>query len=123
METKENTEFISGFVYKKDKYDLLGSCTSNGHIYLFNLNKRILIKDIYIKNTKFFDIILLNIKYILVTDSEKNSLKIIDIENGKVISKYEKIKYIKKMYGKSLISSDDNIIKLWTVKNKIHKEK
>lgn len=123
---EEKDKFLNGYIYKNNDFDLLCSITSNGDIYILSLFHTKFIKIIKVKNSKLSDFVGWNKKYIFVTDIENNSIKVIDLENGKVITSYKyhcekaKVRCIKKInsseYGESLISiDDDNNIALWSI--------
>ena len=76
-----------------------------------------LIKIIKIEEEERIHIIKWNNKYTL---SVNNGLKVIDIENGEVVSVIKsKIDYIKKIYhpiyGESIITGDKKFVSLWTL--------
>jgi len=115
-----------GLIYNKNDKDYLCVSSFNGYLDIWDLYDKILFKSIYIQNCKLNKIIKWNDKYIIITDYENNSFKIIDIENNKAISSInylntENILCIKKIYhpifGESLVySGNDSIIRLFGCK-------
>ena len=81
--------------------------------------------SININGSKLMDIIQWNQKYLIVTDYENQFIKIIDVEQMKIIGNYtgegvisvKKIKTINNTkYGQGILSSgNDNNLKLWTL--------
>ena len=113
-----------GLIYNKNDKDYLCVSSFNGYLDIQDLYDKILYKSIYIQNCKLNKIIKWNDKYIIITDYENNSFKIIDIENNKAISSInclhtENILCIKKIYhpiyGESILySGNDSIIRLFS---------
>jgi len=113
-----------GLIYNKNDKDYLCVSSFNGYLDIWDLYDKILYKSIYIQNCKLNKIIKWNDKYIIITDYESNSFKIIDIENNKAISSInclhtENILCIKKIYhpiyGESILySGNDSIIRLFS---------
>ena len=111
-----------GLIYNKNGKDYLCVSSFNGYFDIWDLYDKKLFKSIYIQNCKLNKIIKWNDKYIIITDYESNSFKIVDIEIGKFISNIkgdhtENILCLKKInhpiYGESLLySGNDNVIKL-----------
>ena len=99
------TEYNKGFIYMSNNIDYLCVSINNGIIQIWDLNNKKLFKQF---NTKYhlFNIIEWNNKYIIGCEYKfidlKNSelsLKIIDIENGQVISEIKNnVKCMKKLY-------------------------
>ena len=124
----ENTMFsehFSGIIYNKNDIDFLLVCSNNGFIEMWNLFNKELNFSININRSKLMDIIQWNQKYLIVTDYENQFIKIIDIEQMKIIGNYTgegviSVKKIKKInntkYGQGIISSgNDNNLKIWTL--------
>ena len=113
----------SGFIYNIDNNDYLCSSSYNGYINIWNLYKKTLYKVINTNNCSLLHIIQWNNKYIIVADYDNKCFKIINIESEiiKDIKKHHNggVRCIKKIYhpkyGESLLSADDNTIKLWAI--------
>ena len=125
IQEPESNHF-SGFIYSKDNYDYLCSTSQNGFINIWDLFNKKIYKVINTYSCKLDIIILWNNKYIIGGDNNINkTLKIIDIEKGKIISSIkgqhtDYIQCLKKInhpiYGESLLSGGcDKIIKLWSL--------
>lgn len=120
-----SSEHFSGIVYNKDDIDLLFSCTNNGYIEIWNLFDKKIYLTININGSRLMDMIQWNKKYIITTDYVNKSIKIIDINQMKIIGNISEegiisIKKIKKInnnkYGQGILSSGiDNYLKLWTL--------
>ena len=114
----------SGFIYNKDNIDYL--CTSpQNYIEIWDLFNKNLFKIFENLKSNITCIIRWNYKYILICDRYKDSLKIFDLKNEKIISKLgeEPINCVKKFYhpfyGESILTADNNKkIKLWTINKK-----
>ena len=118
------TEYNNVYIYNNNNIDYLCSLLNNGFIQIWDVNNKKMIKHF---NTKcpLFNIIEWNNKFIIGCEykyidfnNSEYSLRIIDLEKEKVITKIKSyIKCIKKLYhskyGESLIISDDNYISLW----------
>ena len=114
--------YISGFIYNT----YLFSNSTNGYINIWDLYEKKLINSINVYNSIITNCIQWNEKYIILIDGKNNSLKILNIEKGviisNIISQHENgIICIKKIehpiYGESLLSSgQDGYLKLWTIK-------
>ena len=113
----------SGFIYNKGNSKYLCCLTTNGYINIWDLYNKNLFKAININGSFLMHIINWNNKYIVVSDIENNSAKIIDIESDQVISIIKpnnKVVSAKKLYhpiyGESLlIAARDHTIKLWII--------
>ena len=116
----------SGIIFTKWGDDYLISTSENGKIYIWNLDKNFLFKEIILKNNSLLmHITLWNLNYIIVADYNNKSFKIIDLELYKVITEIKspdgkEMKCVKKVYhpafGESLLSEDQNgTIILWTL--------
>ena len=125
IQEPESNHF-SGFIYSKDDYDYLCCTSQNGFINIWDLFKKKIYKVINTYSRKLDIIILWNNKYIIGGDNNINkSLKIIDVEKGKIISSIsgqhtDYIQCLKKInhpiYGESLLSGGcDKMIKLWSL--------
>ena len=124
IQEPEDNHF-SGFLFNKDNDDYLCSSSTIGNINIWSLYNKKLIKTINIKNSKLAHIIHWNNKFILVSDYNNKSFKIVDLEENKVISDIsgqhtDKVVSIKKIYhpifGESVLSTGrDKTIKLWTI--------
>ena len=125
LKQEPESDHFSGFIYNKDDNDYLYSSSSNGYINIWDLYNKNIYKIINTNNCKLAHIIQWNNKYIIVTDVNNKSFKIIDLEENRIISDIngqhnKAIISIKKIYhpfyGESLLSAaNDNIIKLWTI--------
>ena len=125
QENQNNYNHYSGFLYNKDNNDYLCSSSSNGYINIWDLYNKKIFKIINTNNCKLAHIIEWNNKYIIVTDVNNKSFKIIDLDENKIISNIEGqhkdwVICIKKIYhpiyGESLLSaSKDKTIKLWII--------
>ena len=111
-----------GFIFTgKDNIDYLYSTYREKNIIIWDLYNKIISKKIEIKYNITY-IIQWNDKYIIFTDRNDGSFKIMDLEKNVIISNIKAyikdIKCIKKInhpiYGESLLSAgEDEIIKLW----------
>ena len=126
-EFENGINYMSGFICNKyDEIDYLFTNTIEKYIFIYNLNEKILVNTINIGGWSLYNIIQWDNKYIIVIDSYKKLMKIIDIDQGKAISCLSNvhsvgITSIKKinhpLYGESLLTSGkDNKIKLWILK-------
>ena len=125
-ELKQEPEdnYLSGFIYEKENNDYLCSSSYNGYINIWDLYNKKIFKVINTNNCELGRIIEWNNKYIIVSDYNNKSLKIIDLEQNKMICDIngkhtDGLQCIKKvyhpLYGESLLSAaNDNTIKLWT---------
>jgi len=130
-ENENGFTYMNGFIYTPEENtdsiykDYLYSNSNNGYIYIWDLYEKNLIYSFYINNCLINNIIQWNKNLIILSDLNKNSIKIVLIDYGIVISDiYSQhnigILFIKKIihpiYGESLLSSgQDGSIKLWTV--------
>ena len=116
---------FSGCIISKDNKEYLCSSSWNGYINIWDLYDKKIFKTILINNCYLTSLIKWNNKYLIVADYGNKSIKIINIEEYKLICDikgqyYDNLLFIKKInhpiYGESLLSSSkDNIIKLWTI--------
>ena len=126
FELKQEPEnnHLSGFIYEKENNDYLCSSSYNGYINIWDLYNKIIFKVINLNKCVLAHIIEWNNKYIIVADYNNKSIKIIDLEENKIICDIngqhtDEVITIKKIYhpiyGESLLSAGrDNTIKLWT---------
>jgi len=130
-ENENGFTYMNGFIYTPEENtdnnykDYLYSNSNNGYIYIWDLYEKNLIYSFFINNCLINNIIQWNKNLIILSDLNKNSIKIVLIDYGIVISDiYSQhnigILFIKKIihpiYGESLLSSgQDGSIKLWTV--------
>ena len=130
-ENESGFTYMNGFIYTPEMNtdnnykDYLFSNTNNGYIYIWDLYEKNLVFNIFINNCLINNIIQWNKNIIILSDLNKNSIKIVLIDYGIVISDiYSQhdigILCIKKIfhpiYGESLLSSgQDGSIKLWTI--------
>ena len=130
-ENENGFSYMNGFIYTPEvntdiNYkDYLFANSNNGYIYIWDLYEKNLVFSIFIKNCLINNIIQWNKNIIILSDLNKNSIKILLIDYGIVISDiYSQhdvgILCIKKtfhpIYGESLLSSgQDGSIKLWTI--------
>ena len=130
-ENEDGFSYMNGFIYTPEvntdnNYkDYLFANSNNGYIYIWDLYEKNLVFSIFIKNCLINNIIQWNKNIIILSDLNKNSIKILLIDYGIVISDiYSQhdvgILCIKKtfhpIYGESLLSSgQDGSIKLWTI--------
>ena len=91
------------------------------HIYILDLEKKIIVKDIEIKSGLIGNIIQWNSKYIIVIDKKDKTLKIIDsakkiiVTEIKLIGAFGDIKKLNHpIYGESLLICGEDI-SLWTI--------
>ena len=115
----------SGFIYNKDNNDYLCSSSRNGYINIWDLYNQKIFTIINTNICLLTHIINWNNKYIIVTDYDNKSFKIIDLEELKVMSiiagqHNQEVICIKKInhpiFGESLLTAgEDNIIKLWAI--------
>ncbi len=112
--------YMNGYIYNSYLY----ACSMNGYINIWDLYEKILINSIHIYNSLLSNIIQWNEKYNILIDGKNNSIKIMDLSKGVIISDIysqheNSIISIKKVrhpiYGESLLSSgQDGYIKLWS---------
>ena len=130
-ENEDGFSYMNGFIYSPEvnsdnNYkDYLFANSNNGYIYIWDLYEKNLVFRIFIKNCLINNIIQWNKNIIILSDLNKNSIKILLIDYGIVINDiYSQhdvgILCIKKtfhpIYGESLLSSgQDGSIKLWTI--------
>lgn len=110
-----NEEFYSGFTYYKNSEHFLVHSANSGFVRIWNLNSKLLVKDIVMKGTKLYQIIKYSRNYFIVADSEgtnQYACKIIDEVNG--VFRTEKKgkdqsgaicvkKFVHPIYGKCLL--------------------
>ena len=124
-EKTSNSEHYSGIIYNINDIDFLLVSSNNGYIEIWNLFNKTIFYSILINKTKLMDIIQWNNKYVIITDYENQSIKIIDIIQNKIIANVSSneiisVKKIKKInnskYGQGILSSgNDNLLKLWSL--------
>ena len=117
-------EHYSGYIYEKDKSDLLCTTCYNGFVHIWDLYTKKLVNII---DTKIImcHIVPWNEKYAIAADFENKSFVIIDLAENKVFNEIKaehtmEVKCVKKMlhpkYGECLLTAGrDNIIKLWKI--------
>lgn len=108
---------FNGFLYNKNNNDYLCVSQINGYIHIWDLVQKNIFKIIKIGVEDYLIIIKWNNKY---TIGANNGLKVIDIENGQIVTVIkEKINYIKKLnhpiYGESIIVGDKKNISVWAI--------
>ena len=111
---------------KKDIIELIESC-DDGNIRIWNFHSAKLLKKINASNTYLYGICLWNKEYLFVGCEDKE-IKLIDLENGKIINKLkghsDSVLTIKKVkhpeYGECLLSqgNEKDQIKLWIIEKK-----
>ena len=116
---------LSGFIFNKNDNDYLCSSSHNGYINIWDLINNNLFKTINTNQCFLINIINWNDKYIIAIDYYNNAYKIIDLEEGKVITdvreqQIKQVKCVKKLshplYDESLLSvGTDQTIKLWVM--------
>lgn len=123
--------YMNGFIYAPEENtdnnykDYLFANSNNGYIYIWDLYEKNLVTSIFINNCLINNIVQWNKNIIILSDLNKNSIKILLIDYGIVISDiYSQCdagilcikKIIHPIYGESLLSSgQDGSIKLWTI--------
>ena len=114
----------SGVLYYKDNKDYLCSSSTNGYLNIWDLYEKKIYKNINTNGSNLAHVINWNNKYIIATDINNKSFKIIEIENNSIYDikndNKHKLYCIKKVnhpiYGESLLSvTNDKVIKLWTI--------
>ena len=113
----------SGFIFKKRNNEYLCTSSINGYIHIWDLYNKNIVKIINTNGCFIMNIINWDDKHIIVTDLDTSTIKIVDIEIGKVISKIKQkapVAIIKKIYhpiyGESLlIVTLDNAFRLWNI--------
>ena len=113
----------SGFIFNKGNNDYLCCSSTKGYINIWDLYNKNLFKVIHINGSFLMHIINWNNKYIIVSDLENCSAKIIDLELGQIISNIKqdsRVVSVKKVYhpiyGESLLTAArDYTIKLWII--------
>ena len=113
---------FGGFIYD-DKF--LCCSSENGQIRFWDLEQKILLKNIEMKGSCFFEIIPWNEKYVIAANYKNNSFDIFNIENGDLYKQVKTshsagVRAVKKIfllnYGECLITSGhDSVIKLWSI--------
>jgi hypothetical protein len=115
-------EHYSGYIYEKDKSDLLCTTCYNGFVHIWDLYTKKLVNII---DTKIImcHIVPWNEKYAIAADFENKSFVIIDLAENKVFNEIKaehtmEVKCVKKIihseFGESLITAGrDNTIKIW----------
>ena len=76
---------FSGFIYEKENNDYLCSSSSNGNINIWDLYNKTIFKVINTNKCFLANIIEWNNKYIIVANFKNKSIKIIDLEENKMI--------------------------------------
>ena len=125
LKQKKDDIICSGFICIYNDNDYLFCSTKHGFINIWNLNSKNIFKFINLNKSSPYYITEWNEKYIIISDFDNKSIKILDTENNKVISNIKgkqnsPFKCIKKIYhpiyGESLITADnDNKVKLWII--------
>jgi len=125
LKQKKDDIICCGFIYICNDNDYLFCSTKHGFINIWNLNSKDIFKFINLNKSNPYYISEWNEKYIIISDFDNISIKILDTENNKVISNIKRnknspIKCLKKIYhpiyGESLITADnDNEVKLWII--------
>ena len=83
----ESTHF-NGFIYSKNNLDYLCFSSFNGYITIYDLYNKKTFKRISCPACKLIEIFSLSDRYFISSDYSLSEFIIIDIEQGKVISKY-----------------------------------
>ena len=114
-----------GCIINKENDEYLVSSSFNGYINIWDLYNKKIFRIINTDKCYLSSVTQWNNEYIIVADYDKKSLKIIDIEQNKIICNIkrqysDRIISIKKVfhpiYGESLLSSSkDGVISLWTL--------
>ena len=116
---------FGGFIFSKDKKDLLCTSSSIGFINIWDLYDKKLINAINTNECQLANIIKWNERYFIASDRKNKSIKIIDTENKNIhdikTNHSDELICVKKMnhptLGESLLSaSRDSKIKLWIIK-------
>ena len=122
---KPENDHYSGFIYNRNNNDYLCSSSSNGYINIWDLSNKKIFKIINTNKCVLTYIIEWDNKYIIASDYNNKSFKIINIDENKIISDIggqhkDKVVCIKKIYhpiyGESLLScGNDKYIKFWVI--------
>jgi len=127
--SSQGTWHMSAFVEKLKNIDYLFESDGNGYLRIWDIEKKIIYKEIQCKNCNFRGLCFWNERYIIVASSDKG-FKVIDIENNSfthissspgghtnVLCTVQKI-YLPE-YGECLLSSGiDGFILLWSTSEK-----
>lgn len=115
----------SGFLYKKNNIDFLCTSSIKGFISIYNLKQLVITRIINTNQCRLMHIIQWNKEYAIVADYDNKSFKVVNLDNGKIVSHikgqhYRGIICVKKIYhpifGESLLTSGtDKTIELWTI--------
>lgn len=115
-----------GFLYSKNNLDFLVNTSNNGFIRIWNLFNKSIAYSIDTNESHLYYITPWSMKYSIATDFGKKAIKIIDLEEKKVIKIINEghtdgvvcvKKIIHPIYGESLVSAGglvDNKVILWT---------
>jgi len=127
LKHKHEGDLNSGFVFSKDNIDFLCYSSEIGRICIWNLYTKKLVNKIKMPKCRLMHIIEWNNKYLIVSDFDNKTFKVIDLEKKRnnIYDFHDKegqhtsyVKSIKKIihpiYGECLLTSgSDKKIKLW----------
>lgn len=126
LSISQESIYYSGFIYNEKNNDYLCCTSTNGFITMWNLYEQKIFKVINSNSIELKNIIKWNNNYFIIND--KVSIKIVDLENNKVITKIKaknnkniidfKIIY-HPLYGNSLLlkgnGNPDKLFELWSI--------
>ena len=135
LEEERFKSYSSGFIHRKNEIDYLYVSTSCSEIDIWELMDKTLAQKIKISNKfnniRLYGLLLWKENYLIVNDDTNRALRIIDLNQKKVVSYInnkhkESLRCIKRIshpeFGECLLTGgDDHTIKLWTIP-KIYKD-
>ena len=129
LDEEKFKSYSSGFIHKINNIDYLYTANSCSEIKIWNLIDKQLVNIIKISNKynniRLYGLLIWNEKYLIVNDDTNKAIRIIDLEQSKVISfinnrHKDSVRCVKRInlpeFGECLLTAgDDNIIKLWYI--------
>lgn len=129
LDEEKFKSYSSGFVHKINNIDYLYAANSCSEIKIWNLINKELVNIIKISNKfnniRLYGLLIWNEKYLIVNDDTNKAIRIIDLEQNKVVSfinnrHKDSVRCIKRInlpeFEECLLTAgDDNIIKLWYI--------